>query len=312
MNLLVNVSVIISTYSENRLKNVLECVESLKRQSMLPYEIILALDQKPCLVEFYRAKLSDDARIVVSRGVGLSNARNAGVKSARGEVIAFIDDDAVANVDWIRNLAENYHNPEVVGVGGYIAPVWEEGCPVWFPAELNWVVGCSYKGLPEHRATVRNPIGCNMSFRRDVFDAVGYFRTDVGRFGKVLLGSEEPEISFRILMRFPASKIIYEPSAVVYHKVGKNRTRLAYLLRRSFYEGVSKAMIFPPNGNSDAGLAAENQYLKYLIKVAVPSKAKHIYRFDGLSQLVTLFLSTGAVLLGFFVGRLGGNRIHDL
>ena len=303
MNFLVEVSVIVSTYSENKLKYVCDCIESLKRQSVVPCEIILALDPKPALVDFYRAKLSSDTRIVVSSRVGLSNARNAGVKSARGEIVAFIDDDAVADVDWIRKLAGNYADPKVVGVGGYVAPVWEGGCPIWFPAELNWVVGCSYRGLPEHRARVRNPIGCNMSFRRSVFDVVGYFRTDVGRFGRMLLAGEEPELSLRILSRFPGSKIIYEPSAVVYHKVARGRLRLGYFLRRSFYEGISKALIAPDKVNSRKGLSTENQYLRYLTKVAVPSKLKRIYRVENLLQLMVMFLSTSAVLMGFSIGK---------
>ena len=302
---LVKVSVVVSTYSEDRLGYVRECLQSLKRQSVPPVEVILVLDPRPSLVEFYQSRLSGDVRIIASDGFGLSNARNAGVKSARGDIVAFIDDDAVADVDWISNLFGGYENPEVVGVGGYITPVWEDGSPPWFPAELNWIVGCSYKGLPEHRSNVRNPIGCNMSFRRIIFDAVGYFRTDVGRFGGMLLGGEEPELSFRILNEFPHSKILYEPSAIVYHKVGKSRRRLAYLFRRSFYEGVSKALIVHSRTGVDHGLSAENQYLKYLIRVAIPSKVRHFYRLDVLSQLMTLSLSTCAVLLGFSVGRLG-------
>jgi len=304
VNLLVDVSVIVSTYSENKLKYVRDCVESLKGQSVMPCEIILALDPKPALVDFYRAKFSNDVRIVVSSRVGLSNARNAGVKSARGEIVAFIDDDAVADVDWIRNLADNYADPEVVGVGGYIEPVWDGGCPIWFPAELNWIVGCSYKGLPEHRAPVRNPIGCNMSFRRSVFDVVGYFRPDVGRFGRMLLAGEEPELSMRILTKFPKSRIIYEPSAVVYHRVPRDRRKLTYFVRRSFYQGISIARFMPRETTIREGLSSENDYLKYLIKVAVPSKAKDAYKLENLSQLIIMSLSTSAVLVGFLVGKL--------
>lgn len=311
MSFLVDVSVVVSTYSEYKLRLVQDCVQSLKRQSAPPLEVILVLDPQPSLVEFYRSRLSSDVKIIASEGFGLSYARNAGVKSARGDVVAFIDDDAVADLDWIRNLTVGYEDPEVVGVGGHITPVWEDGSPAWFPAELNWIVGCSYKGLPEHRASVRNPIGCNMSFRRRIFDAVGYFRTDMGRFGSLLLGSEEPELSLRILNKFPHSKILYEPSAVVYHKVSKSRRKLAYLFRRSFYEGVSKALIVHGRAGVDHGLSAENQYLKYLIRVAIPSKVKRFYRLNVLSQLMILSLSTCAVLLGFSVGRLGRNSASN-
>ena len=302
---LVEVSVVVSTYSEDKLGYVRDCVQSLKRQSLPPLEIILVLDPRPSLVEFYKSRLSGDVKIVVSGDFGLSNARNAGVKCASGEVVAFIDDDAKADVHWLRNLVRSYDDAGVLGVGGYVCPVWEGGSPTWFPEELNWIVGCSYKGLPEHKASIRNPIGCNMSFRRSVFDEVGYFRTDVGRFGRMLLAGEEPELSMRIMTKFPRSRIVYEPSAVVYHQVPKGRRKLTYFVTRSFYQGMSIALFMPRETTVREGLSTENEYLRYLIGVAVPSRIKHAYRLENLSHLMMLSLSTCAVLLGFSVGKLG-------
>lgn len=306
------VSVVVSTYSEERSAYVQDCVASLRKQSLQPQEIMLVLDPRPSLLEHYRSMFSDDVRIIMSEGVGLSNARNAGIRNASSGVVAFIDDDAVADHDWIRNLVAVYDDPKVVGVGGHIIPVWEGGCPAWFPSELNWVVGCSYKGLPEQRTSVRNPIGCNMSFRRSIFNAVGYFRTDLGRFGATLLGSEEPELSLRVLDRFPEFKIIYEPRAVVYHKVSKNRRKITYLFKRSFYEGISKALVVSKKNSGNIGLSMENQYLSYLFTLAIPSRIKHFFRLENLSQLIVLVFSTGAVLLGFSIGRLAGNRSTNL
>ena len=76
-----------------------------------------------------------------------------------------------------------------MSVGGFIQPSWQgnEVRPSWFPEELDWVIGCSYKGAPEVRSLVRNAIGCNMSFRKTVFEKVGGFNTNLGRFGDVLL-----------------------------------------------------------------------------------------------------------------------------
>lgn len=302
-NCLKRVSVVVSTYSVDRLSQVLECIKSLKRQTILPEEIILVLDPDQDLVSFYKSQLLDGVKIVVSEGFGLSEARNAGVKNVEGEIIAFIDDDAVAEKNWLEKLVENYNDPFVVGVGGLIRPLWKGKGPVWFPEELNWIVGCSYKGLPEHRAIVRNPIGCNMSFRKSVFEKVGFFRCDIGRFGKKLLGSEEMELSLRILEKIADSKIMYEPSAVVYHRVNKNRANLRYLWKRSFYEGVSKALITSSKQNSSTALSTEDRYLKYLFKVAIPSRVKRIYRFSNLCQLVMLFFSLCAVFIGFSLAR---------
>jgi len=297
--------VVISTYSKGRLSYLLDCIESVKKQSLKPYEIILVLDPYPDLVEFYRSKLPEGVKVVMSEKCGLSNARNAGVKSAKGEIVAFIDDDAIADESWLENLVKDYEDSNVVGVGGFIKPLWEDGYPAWFPEELNWIVGCSYKGLPEHKASVRNPIGCNMSFRKSVLEKVGYFRGDVGRFGKRLLGSEETELSIRILEKIPNSRIIYAPSAVVHHKVGENRTGLKYLWKRSFYEGVSKALITNPKEISSTALSTEDQYLKYLLKIAIPSRLRRFYNFESLCQLMMLLFSLFAVFMGFSLGRLG-------
>ena len=75
-----------------------------------------------------------------------------------------------------------------MGVGGRVNAAWDGRRPRMFPPEFDWVVGCSYRGLPERQAPVRNMIGANMAFRREVFDAVGGFRSDVGRVGARPLG----------------------------------------------------------------------------------------------------------------------------
>jgi glycosyltransferase involved in cell wall biosynthesis len=298
------VSAVVSVYSKGRLRYLLDCIDSLRRQSVKPFEVIVVLDPDPDLIDFYRVRLSGDVRVVVGDGFGLSNARNAGVKNSRGDIVAFIDDDAVADGNWLKNILKNYEDPEVVGVGGLIKPLWEGYRPVWLPEELDWVVGCSYKGLPEHRAFVRNPIGCNMSFRREIFDEVGFFRSDIGRFGKLLLGSEETEFSIRILENKPRLKIVYEPSAVVYHRVSPDRVSFSYLLKRSFGEGLSKALIVNSGRNLNYALTTENQYLRYLIGTAVPSRLKSFYKLESVCHLASMLCSSCAVVGGFLVGKL--------
>ena len=192
----------------------------------------------------------------------------------------------------------------MVSVGGMIKPEWGGTRPKWFPEELDWIVGCSYRGLPETKASVRNAIGCNMSFRRTIFDEVGYFRHDVGRFGKHLLGSEEPELSVRIFEKIPKAKIVYNPEAVVHHKVSKGRKSLWYLWKRSFYEGLSKALLISSKKESEKALATEDRYLKYLVTHAIPSRLKKFYDFRSLSQLAILSLSLFAVFSGFASGKI--------
>ncbi len=267
-------------------------------QTLLPYEIILVLDPDRKLVEFYRSKVASDVKIVVSDQKGLSNARNSGIKNAEGEIIAFIDDDAEADKKWLERLVVHYSDSSVIGVGGLVKALWKEKRPKWFPEELDWIVGCSYKGLPKEVSVVRNPIGCNMSFRKAVFSNVGFFRSAVGRVGKKLLASEETEFSIRVSSGMPGSKIVYDPSAIVYHRVDSNRQNLRYVITRSFYEGVSKALV-SSTLKSSSNLSTESHYLKYLLKVAFPSRLKRLYRFESLAQMTALVLSSFLVFLGY-------------
>ncbi|MCW4003654.1 MAG: glycosyltransferase [Candidatus Bathyarchaeota archaeon] len=297
-------TVIISTYSIERFQHVTDCIKSLKRQSLPPKEIFLVLDPDEALLDFYKSRIDSDVRIIVSGERGLSNARNTGIKSAGQDIVAFIDDDAIAGHCWLENLVKNYTASTVMGVGGLIRPIWEGNTPVWFPEELLWIVGCSYKGLPNSKEYVRNPIGCNMSFRRDIVRRVGYFDVAVGRFGKQLLGSEETEFSVRILEIILGSKILFDPSAVVYHRVPKVRRKFSYILKRSFYEGLSKAIIAEHNLGSSGVLSTERHYLDYLFKVSIPSRLNRIYKLRNACHLMLLFVSVCMVIIGFSLGIL--------
>jgi len=298
------ISVVVSTYSKKKLWQVLDCVESLRKQTLPPHEILLVLDPDPDVFSYYKLNTPVDVKIITSNGFGLSNARNAGVREVEGEIVAFIDDDAVADENWLRNIAVNYSENSVVGVGGPIEPFWAFKKPAWFPGELNWVIGCSYRGGPSRREEIRNPIGCNMSFRKSAIEKAGYFRADLGRFGKFLLAGEESDVSMRIKDKVPGGKIINEPSAVVFPKVTLERLSLKYILVRSFYEGVSKSIIANSASNQSEALSTERDYLKFLLRVSVLPRLKQIHRFSNLGQLSLLLSSSFAVLVGYALGRL--------
>jgi hypothetical protein len=157
-------------------------------------------------------------------------------------------------------LAAGYSDERVLGVGGAIEPLWLGTRPNWFPDEFQWVVGCTYKGMPQSSAPVRNLIGCNMSFRREIFEAVGGFQTGIGRLGTRPLGCEETELCIRVRQRWPRSVLLYIPRAVVSHRVPADRARWSYFSSRCYSEGISKAMVSRLVGAGD-GLASERTYV---------------------------------------------------
>jgi glycosyltransferase involved in cell wall biosynthesis len=300
-----DVSVVISVFSIDRAKYVMECIDSVKKQSVIPKEIIVVLDPKKDLEDFYREKFVD-VKIVVSSDFGLSFARNVGVISSQHEIIAFIDDDAVADEKWLEMLIRNFDDSSVIGVGGRIQPLWDSGFPAWLPEELYWIIGCSYRGLPKAKAVIRNPIGANMAFRRPIIKEAGYFNTNVGRIGKKLLGHDDTELGIRVTEKFSGSKIVYEPEAIVYHHVPKTRSTLRYLIRRSFAEGFSKAYLSRNVSGDKSPLDTEKQYLKMLI-LSVPSKFFKFKLGTSFVQLSTMLVSTLMVFLGYVKG-LGSHR----
>lgn len=289
----------ISTYTKERLEDVKRCVESLKSQTREPDEIILVLDPVDELVSFYESRIGEGIRIVKSNGFGLSNARNKGIEVSKGDIIAFVDDDAWADKRWLENLLRNFEDEKVWIAGGKIVPVFDKKRPRWLAEELDWIVGCTYKGMPESRAEVRNPIGANMAFRRVVFEVAGKFKAEVGRYGKKLLGSEETELCLRLKKLKPEAKIIYDPSAVVYHRVPESRAKLSYALRRAYYEGFSKAIL-----SREHELSTEKRYLNFVLKSALQRIAR-----GELTESLGILIAVTFVALGRVRGYLHVNLL---
>src|SRR5215207_1254727 len=147
-----SISVIVCAHSDERRDALRAALESIRAQDTPALETIIVIDHNRSLQEFVSSEFAD-VRVVPNQGPkGLSAARNTGVRCAAGEIVAFLDDDARAGSRWIARMAAHYANPAVIAVGGSADPVWPETRPPWFPREFDWVVGCSYRGQPEHVA----------------------------------------------------------------------------------------------------------------------------------------------------------------
>ncbi len=300
-----DISVVICAYTEARWDDLLAAVESLRGQTVQLREMIVVIDYNPDLFQRVRAHIPDAIVVENQDEQGLSGARNTGIKLAKGEVIAFIDEDALARPDWAERLLHEYQDSQVLGVGGQIDPIWAAGRPRWFPPEFDWVVGCSYNGMPRTLTPVRNFIGCNMSFRREVFETLEGFRNGIGRVGTRPLGCEETEFCIRINQQWPNRKLLYQPCALVDHRVPANRGTGAYFRARCYSEGWSKALVSRFVGAKD-GLSSERAYTFSVLPAAVLRGLREALRGDlaGLSRaavIVSGFVITG---IGYIVGRL--------
>jgi glycosyltransferase involved in cell wall biosynthesis len=253
------VSVVVCAYTERRWDALVEAVQSVARQIPTAAETIVVVDHNPDLLARAREAFST-ATVIANEGArGLSSARNTGVRAASGQVVAFLDDDAAAHDAWLATLAEPFTDAAVIAAGGLAVPDWQSRRPGWLPEEFLWVVGCSYRGLPDTQVAVRNPIGANMAFRREVLLQAGGFADGIGRVGRLPLGCEETELSIRA-RSLTGGEIRHLPHCRVSHRVTADRTTWRYFRRRCWAEGVSKALVRSSVGPT-AALAAERTYV---------------------------------------------------
>ncbi len=295
-----DVSVLICAYTEKRWDDLVAAVVSVQQQRRLPKAIILVIDHNPALFTRAQSRFQDVTVLENREAKGLSGARNTGVAAAHQPLIAFLDDDAVAEPDWLEWLSHPLDDARVLGSGGRVEPNWETGRPAWFPEEFDWVVGCTHKGTPTQTGEVRNPIGSSMCIRRQVFEVVGGFRSEIGRIGTLPLGCEETELSIRARQQWPQGKFIYEPRSRVHHHVPAARIRWSYFQARCYAEGISKAIVSRLVGAND-GLSSERTHAFKTLPNAVWENIRAVF----VQRDVRYFSRAVAIVAGLAFATLG-------
>jgi glucosyl-dolichyl phosphate glucuronosyltransferase len=303
---MLSVSVVVCAHTELRWADTLAAIASVRGQSYAAKELIVVVDHNRSLYERLKASLPDATVVENREQQGLSGGKNTGVAMSSGQVVAFLDDDAVADANWLKFMAESYTQPGVVGVGGLTLPKWDTRRPSWFPREFDWVVGCTYIGMPTNRAPVRNLLGGNASFRREVFEEVGGFRSGIGRGqGKRPLGCEETEFCIRLNQQIPGAVLLFDNRATIWHRVSAERTRFAYYRARCYAEGLSKAMVTRSVGTGD-GLSSERRYTTRTLPRGVARGLADAFRGDraGLGRAGAIVTGLAATTTGYAAGIL--------
>ena len=299
------VSVVVCTYADERNGDFVAAVESVLAQTYDPVEAVLVVDGNEWVCAQATERFGDREDVVIhcnDDNHGLSYSRTRGVEAASGEVIAFLDDDAIAREDWVAELVAGYERTDAIAVGGRMVPEWVAGKPGHLPDEFHWLVGVNYEERLEPWTEVRNTLGSNLSIRREVFEEVGGFDEQVGLTGDDQIQAEETELCIRMFEAF-GKGVLYNPDAVVAHRVYDYRTRPAWLLRRAFWQGYSKRAL--ESLGSEGPGDAESAFLKHLAVKAVPKRLVGLVRrpsLDRAAQLCMLFLLTAAVGLGYLYG----------
>jgi GT2 family glycosyltransferase len=295
------VAVVICAHDEKRWETLAAAVRSVVEQRLDPTEIIVVVDHNPTLLERATAELSNVRVVANDEARGLAGARNTGAKQSRAAIVAFLDDDAVADPTWLEVLIAPYEDTNVAGVGGAALPNWVERRPGWFPPEFDWVVGCSYRGMPREHADVRNLFGCNMSFRRELLEEVGYFRLGYG--------CDETELCIRLRQRWPEKRLVYAPTGIVRHVVAPDRATFSRFLARCYFEGGSKAVVARLVGAADA-LASERRYTRTVLPAGIKRGGLEALAGDlgGAARAGMIVAGLGATTLGYVAGYAAVDR----
>lgn len=182
-------------------------------------------------------------RYVYEERLGLSHARNRGIAEASGSVVAFLDDDAVPERDYVVGLLSVYERfPDAGCVGGRVILRWPDPPPAWWRPELDHHLSAIDLGDGIHHLRhPQCPVGANISFRRDLFGAGIAFDPTLGRVGKKLWGGEEAALCLEVERRGLAT--YYAPDSVVRHLAETSRANLSYLYRKSVLHGRSAARL---------------------------------------------------------------------
>jgi glycosyltransferase involved in cell wall biosynthesis len=244
-------SVVIPTF--NGAKELPETLASLAAlTTSAEWELLVvdnnSTDRTPEVVTEAARSFPVELRYVFEPEQGRSAALNAGIRQARGEIIATTDDDVRVQPDWLDSAAEALATLECDYVGGKALPIWRAPKPPWIPNHggRQWAViallDFGPEPIPYFRDPHRVPIGVNMAFRRDAFERAGLWSTRVGRKKGTLLGQEVREWALRA--HSAGLRGYYVPDMVIRHVVHSNRLNKRYFRRWYYWNGVSRALMY--------------------------------------------------------------------
>jgi glycosyltransferase involved in cell wall biosynthesis len=278
----IKISVIICSY--NRERYISEALFSLIHQSFEKsfYEVIVvdnnSSDNTAEVCKSIIASHPDDSIFYLSEmNQGSSFARNTGATNARGELLCFMDDDAVAEKYFLNNIWTFYTaNPSVQGFGGRIIPKYIPAEPKWMSYYVSSLVGnFNYSDEVTEFKFNRYPLESNMIVTKKAFDEVGGFNPELpGVMGNLRIGGEGKDFFYR--MKLKGYRIFYVPNIIVYHVVETRKLTKEYLFRIA--SGIGRG----ERQRIGKGLYAFTiKFLEYIYKLAGSIAIGIFYLFKG-------------------------------
>lgn len=301
-------SIVITSYTTERLEDIFELLDSIKTQTYPNLETIFIAERSRELHEevktYAEEKAIPNMMVVFNSGEpGVSVARNLGIKEARGDIVAFVDDDVVLFPDWTEGMVKAHEDDSIIGVTGPAFPLWEDESPQWLPEQFYWLISCTgWTGWSETR-TVRGAFGSNMAFKREAFDDGCLFSVKAGyaRSSHLQPVSDDIEFSLRVRKR-TGRPIIFTPNARVWHKASKNRLSLGFAAARAYHIGHTRRIFKRYYANELGPFEQEHQVLKgvFRLLLSIPKEflTKPRLAWKKLSLIIVVLIS---IAVGYLV-----------
>ena len=239
-------SVVVCTYDRCKsLKRTLKSFNEVVFPEGYSWELVLvdnnSKDETKIIAEEFKEESGLNVKYIFEEKPGLSHARNQGIKQAKGEIIAFTDDDVIVDRYWLSNIERAFEEHDVSCVGGKILPIWEIPKPEWLMPQLHYILALLDRG--DKPFYLESPIiwGANFSVKADIFGKYGGFDTNLGRIPGRLFAGEETEFARRILNE--GEKILYDPNAVVYHYIPSDKISKRYFRKWKYDQGILRASL---------------------------------------------------------------------
>ncbi len=270
-----DVTVAICTAGERpTLEETLLSVAAQEMPQPLSMEILVVDNSRgengfvPAVVQSVAAQTTVSVRCVREIRPGLGFARNAALEAARGEIVAYLDDDALADARWAWELVKAHRETDAAVVGGRIDPLWAGVRPSWLGDELLGYLSLLDRGPQRQICHYPSyPYGANISFRRDILQRLGGFATVLGVGGTPGYSMEETEMCLRV--ERAGETVLYSPDAQVRHLVPAARLTRHYFLDRAVMHGRSSARMACVGGVPSAWQVAKG------LAVTLPRVAQH-------------------------------------
>lgn len=304
-----SVTVIVVTL--DRPTSLRRCLDCLTVQTLPPAQIIVvdasASDLSKQVVQEYQNRhidqtgcqnLGDTLYLRNEAGSGsLTLSRNIGLRSATGEIVAFVDDDAYTDAYWLENLILPYADAAVGAVGGRALnnQPGEESTGVTEIGRLysDGILTGNFAADPGMVIETDHIIGCNMSFRRSLLASLGDFRCDYP--GTEV--REETDLCLRI--RKTGMKIVFQPTAIVTHIAAPQAVGKRFNTRYTYYHERNHLQLLVRH----FGLFASIVW-RYLFRSVMANTREFLHR------LISCFAQLFGVIVGTLVGLAAGFRMN--